>query len=168
MTHDQRIADLTSRFDSAMARFTARVSGATAEAAERAPATGGWSVAQIAWHVGVINDAFCGLVDGSAPNVKPAPDDYVETPWAELISKVPDALEAPERFQPPASVTQADALARLTASGHRFTTALAGLQPAHARWTVKSIFGLITVYQVGEWAIAHVIRHNGQAKTRLE
>jgi hypothetical protein len=34
-------------------------------------------------------------------------------------------------------------------------------------WTVKSILGLITVYQVGDWAMAHVARHNAQAKRTL-
>jgi hypothetical protein len=34
-------------------------------------------------------------------------------------------------------------------------------------WSVKSILGQITLYQVGEWATAHVARHNAQAKRRL-
>jgi len=168
MQHGDRIADLTTRFDEAMARLTARVSGAHTQAVERAPAGGGWSVAQVAWHVGVINDAFAGLIDGSIDRPRPAPEGFTETPWHEITRKVPEKLEAPERFQPPAVVTHAQANAKLAASANRMRAALARLTPERAGWVVDSIFGsAITLYQVGEWAIAHAIRHNQQAKKLL-
>ena len=163
MLHAERIADLTARFDEAMARFTSRVNGASA-AAERAPEGGGWSVAQVAWHVGVVNEAFAGFIDGSTDRAKPAPDGHAEIPWTELRKSVPAKLDAPERFQPPSVVTLSDAAAKLAASGERMRAALSGLGPERATWVMSSMFGSITLYQVGEWAIAHVIRHNAQAK----
>jgi hypothetical protein len=33
--------------------------------------------------------------------------------------------------------------------------------------TSPIVGGTITIYQIGEWATAHVIRHNKQAKQRL-
>jgi hypothetical protein len=167
MTHSERIADLTTRFDEAKARLLARVKGATAEAVERTPASGGWSAAQVAWHVGVINEAFAGLIDGSIDRAKAAPEGFTETPWRELTPKVPDKLDAPARFQPPPVVTSREGIAKLDASAGRIRAALAGLSPDAATWVVPSMFGSITRYQVGEWAIAHVIRHNAQAKRAL-
>jgi hypothetical protein len=168
MTHAERVVDLATRFDDAMARFGARVNGAAAEAAERTPPGGGWSVAQMAWHVGVISDAFAGLIDGSIAKARPAPPGYTEAAWSSLASKVPQQFEAPARFRPPATVKQADTALKLRVSGEHMKAALAGLTADRATWTVESILGPITLYQVGEWAIAHVIRHNAQAKRTLE
>ncbi len=167
MSHAERIADLRKRFEEAMSRFSARVESTPSAVADQAPTDGKWSISQMTWHVAAINEAFAGLVDGSIPRVTPAPEGFVETPWSEFVARVPDKLEAPEQFHPPAVVGKDAALAKLKASGARLTSALAGLTPERGVWTVKSILGPITVYQVGEWATAHVIRHNVQAKARL-
>ena len=71
--HAARVADLQTAFDDAMRRLLARVDGASDAELAQAPADGGWSAAQTAWHVAAINQAFAGLIDGSIPQaVAPA------------------------------------------------------------------------------------------------
>lgn len=150
-----------------MTRFLARLEAASAEAAERPAAGGGWSAAQIGWHVAATNEGFAALVDGSRPLARAPEPGFEETPFTDLQARVPDKLEAPDMFTPPPGVTRDEALARARASAQRFAEAYRGLSEERSRWTIKSILGLLTVAQVGDWAVAHVIRHNAQAKRAL-
>jgi hypothetical protein len=167
MTHAERVARTAEAFEAAMARFLSRLESAPAEAAERPAEGGGWSAAQIGWHVAATNEGFAALVDGSRPMARAPEPGFEETPFADIQSRVPDKLEAPDMFAPPASVTRDEALARARASAQRFATAYRALDEQRAGWTIKSILGLLTVAQVGDWAVAHVIRHNAQAKRAL-
>jgi hypothetical protein len=135
MNHATRIAELTAAFNESMARFLGRLQAATAEQLVKAPEGGGWSAAQVVWHVGATNEAFAGLIDGSIPNARPAAEGFTETPWGDIANQVPAKLEAPERFHPPAEVTPADALAKLIASQQRVVDALAGLEESRAGLT---------------------------------
>lgn len=165
MQHDARIADLITAFNESMARFLTRLDAASHEQLAQVPQTGGWTAAQVAWHVAATNEAFAGLIDGSIPNARPAAEGFKETPWSAIAEKVPAKLEAPARFHPPADVAKADALAKLRASQKLLVDALGGLDELRARLTVKSTIGTpISLYQVGIWAAAHVARHNSQVK----
>jgi uncharacterized damage-inducible protein DinB len=164
VNHEERIAAIAAAFDAAMARFLARLEATPDDVVERQPADGGWSAAGIAWHVAVTNEQFAGLVEGSVPGAKSPEADFEETPFAEITSVVPDQLEAPPKFHPPEGMTRSEALTRVRASGQRFSQALRGMPESRGLWTVKSILGHVTLYQVGEWATAHVARHNAQAK----
>ncbi len=164
MTHAERISQTLAAFEAAMDRFVGRLDSLSDADAARAAEGGGWSPAQIAWHVAATNEGFAGLVDGSRPLARAPEPDFVEMPFPEIQARVPDRLEAPEMFTPPPAVTRADALARVRASRARFTEAYSRLDETRARWTIKSILGLLTVYQVGDWAVAHVARHNAQVK----
>lgn len=166
MTHAERIADLSTAFSESMTRFLARLDSASPDALTTKPESGGWSAAEIAWHVGAINVAFAGLIDGSIPNARPAPPGFLETPWNEIATRVPAKLEAPERFHPPADLTADTALDTIRQSQDRFLSALAGLSEERAiGYTVKSSVGTpVNLYQVGNWAAAHVARHNAQVK----
>src|SRR5687767_6901570 len=73
MSHDERIAATAGAFESAMARFLARIEATPDAVAERVPADGGWSAAGIAWHVAVTNEQFAGLVDGTVPGSRRLP-----------------------------------------------------------------------------------------------
>lgn len=169
MSHEERITELTTAFTESMARLRARLDAAAPDALSAKPADGGWSPAEIAWHVGAINNAFAGLIDGSLPNARPAVDGFVETPWRDIAARVPDRLEAPERFHPPAGVAPDEALQLLRGSESRLVEALKGLSAERAvGYTVKSSVGTpVNLYQVGNWAAAHVARHNAQAKRAL-
>ena len=147
-----------------MTRFLSRVEQTSEADAERVPPDGGWSVAGIAWHVAVTNEQFAALVDGSVPLATAPEADFSETPFSEITALVPDKLEAPEKFHPPEGVTKAEALARARASQVRLALALREMPESRGLWSVHSILGQVTVYQVGDWATAHVARHNAQAK----
>lgn len=159
---------MTQEFTTALERFVARLEGA-GEGAERQPADGGWSPAQVAYHVSLVNDAFAGLISATIRGTEPAAPDFVERDWTSVAASVAPKLTAPERSRPPENATMAEALPRLRASGERVVQAIAGLTPERgAGFTLKSpIVGEISVYQIGEWATAHVIRHNAQVKRRL-
>ena len=60
-----------------------------------------------------------------------------------------------------------DVASRARASRDRMLQAIRGIPESRGLWTVKSMLGLVTVYQVGEWATAHVARHNAQAKRAI-
>lgn len=164
MTHEERIAATAGAFEAAMTRFLARLEATPDDVAERPAADGGWSAAGIAWHVAVANEQFAGLVKVSVPGARPPEPDFEETPFSEITSVVPDQLEAPPKFHPPEGMTKVEALARARASGDSFSRALRAMPESRGLWTVKSILGFVTLYQVGEWATVHVARHNAQAK----
>jgi uncharacterized damage-inducible protein DinB len=166
VTHAERIAELSTAFSDSMTRFLARVERASPEALMAKPAEGGWSAGEVAWHVGAINNAFAGLIDGSVPNARPVADGFVETPWTEIAMRVPVKLEAPARFHPPADLTAENALNMARHSKETMLKALGELTEARATgFTVKSTVGTpVNLYQVGNWAAAHVARHNAQAK----
>lgn len=167
MTHQERVARTIAGFEAAMARFVDRLDAVSEAEGTRVPPGGGWTVAGVAWHVAATNEGFAALVDGSRPLARAPEADFVETPFSEIAARVPGQLEAPEMFHPPADLTMAQAMERLHASSQRFRDAFAALPETRGLWTVKSVLGLITVYQVGDWAMAHVARHNAQAKRTL-
>jgi DinB superfamily len=163
--HAERIADLLERVDQASSRLAARIE----DAGDRARlATTGWSPAQIGAHVAMVNREFAALIDGSAPQAGPAPDGFVERSWSEIAKGIPERVEAPSRVAPPAEISGQEAAARVRQSATRLRTAIAGLSPDRARYCVTSrVVGTITLYQVGDWAVGHMIRHNQQAKRIL-
>lgn len=162
--HARRVAATAEAFEASMARFLWRVERASDADAERVPPDGGWSVAGIAWHVAVTNEQFAALVDGSVPLANPPEPDFRETPFFEITALVPGKLEAPDKLHPPEGVTKGEALARARASQARLSKALRDMPESRGLWSVHSILGQVTLYQVAEWATAHVARHNAQAK----
>jgi hypothetical protein len=166
--HHERIAATAAAFEAAMDRFLTRIEGTPDSVAERVPAGGGWSAAGIAWHVAMTNDQFARLIDGSVPGARPPEEGFEEKPFAEITSAIAGAsLEAPAKFHPPEGVTKADALALARGSRDAMLAAIRALPESRGMWSVKSILGQVTVYQVGEWATAHVARHNAQAKRTI-
>ncbi len=158
---------MTRQFDEAMARFMARVEAA-GTAAER-PRADGWNVAQIAWHVAKVNGSFAGLMTGRIAGAEPAHEGFVERNWSEVVAGVPATIVARGPSIPPPEVAVADALERLRASADEVRHAIGSLTPERgSRFVLRTpITGEISIYQVAEWATAHVIRHNAQAKRVL-
>ena len=167
--HLARVRHLREEFASANERLVKRLRGAEAEAAERAPEGGGWSAAQIGWHVASVNTRFAALIAGDVPAAKPLAEDFVEKPWAAIASEMPAKLQAPSAALPPPVVHTQDAIAALEASAVKMARAFDTLTPERgARIGVTNpLVGTINLYQVGEWAAAHVARHNAQAKRVL-
>lgn len=165
MTHESRINAIAANLEEAMARFEARLSSLTAEQAERPRADGGWSAAQIAWHVAAVNAAFMSLIDGSRPAAQPASAGFIERTWEEIGRALDEKLDAPARVTPTGPVSHGDALSKVKASGAALAAAIRALDPARGPMTVDSpVVGRVSLYQVGEWAVIHVIRHNKQMK----
>ena len=168
-SHNERIARVRAAYREAHARFVRRLTDAPADAVARAPAGGGWSAAQIGWHVAAVDASFAGLLSGENPAVKPLPDGAVEKPWAEIVMGIPEKLEAGKRVQPPAEVHRDEVLAALAESSAKLDAALASLDPGRAAGyaITHPAIGMVTLGQFGDWATAHTIRHNAQAKRVL-
>jgi DinB superfamily len=166
--HLARIHHLRESFAGANERLVARLRGATDAAAEQVPGEG-WSAAQIGWHVAAVTTRFAGLMSGDVAAAQPLPEDFVERPWAEIAAAMPERLQAPASAAPPPGVRRADAIAALEAAGIRMARAFDSLTPERgARIGINSpLVGAINLYQVGEWATGHIMRHNRQAKRVL-
>jgi hypothetical protein len=168
-SHNERIARMRTAYREAHERFAMRLRNAQAEAVERRPADGGWSAAQIGWHVAAVDASFAALVSGERPGAQPIPEGTPEKSWVEIVKGMPEKLEAGKRVQPPDAVRREDALAALADSVVKLDAALAGLEADRgSRFAITHpVVGVVTLAQVGEWATAHVIRHNAQAKRVL-
>jgi hypothetical protein len=168
--HRARISHIREAFAEANERFVARLRAADDHAALRAPEGGGWSAAQIGWHVARVTTRFAGLMSGDLPGAQALGEGFAERPWPSIVAGIPGRLQAPNSFQPPHGVTRMEAIASLEASGQAMARALDAVTPDRgAAYGITSpiVGGAINLYQVGEWATAHVIRHNKQAKLTL-
>lgn len=164
--HSERIAEILSRLDETATRLATSLERA-GERAERAST--GWTPAQVGAHVALVNESLASVIDGTGSGAGPAPADFKERAWADVVSQVPARNEAPARFVPPSRVSAADAVAQVQRSAARLYDALAGLTPERGAYCFTNrAVGTITLYQAGEFAIAHMIRHNQQAKRLLE
>ncbi len=166
--HATRIASIVSGLEGALGRVRVRLASADAAAAERVPADGGWTAAQVVAHVAAVNGSFASIIDGTFAVAKPAAGDFVERGWDEIGGAMPEKLQAPSRVHPPAVITRDAALGSLDASGAKLIGALRSLDTERARLTMDSpVVGCVSLYQVGEWATVHLIRHNKQIKRIL-
>ena len=163
--HDARVAEILTRLDETTGRFVARLERAGDRGEQAAT---GWTPAQIGVHVALVNDNLAAVIDGSGPGAVPPPDGFVERSWPDIVSQVPAQNEAPPRFVPPPSVTIGEAVSKVRSSSARLREALSGLTPERSRYCLTHrAVGTISLYQVGDFAIAHMIRHNHQAKRVL-
>jgi hypothetical protein len=167
--HLARVRHLREAFAEANERLVARLRKAGDDAAARS--TGGaWSAAQVGWHVASVTNRFAGLITGDVPGARPLPEGFVERPWDAIVAAIPEQLKAPDGAVPPPAVSRHDAIAALETAGMRMARAFDAITPERGSTvgiTHPIVGGTITVYQIGEWATAHVIRHNRQAKRAL-
>lgn len=166
--HLTRVRHLREAFSSANEHLVGALRKAEDAAAHHA-ANGGWSAAQVGWHVAAVNTRFAALIAGDVAAAKPLPPEFVERPWAEIAAAIPGQLDAPSAALPPPAVTRHDAIAALESSAVKMARALDTLTPERgSRIGVTSpVVGTINLYQVGDWAAAHVERHFAQAQRAL-
>jgi hypothetical protein len=164
VNHTDRISAARTSFRAAHARFTGRLRAAAPEAAVRRPADGGWSPAEIGWHVAAINAALAPLLSGER-EAAPLPAGFVERPWQEIAASAPAKIETAGPFQPPDDVRIGEVLAALEDSARKLEAALEALTPDRgaARGFTHPALGTLTLYQVGEFATVHTDRHDAQA-----
>jgi hypothetical protein len=128
----------------------------------------GWTPAQVAVHVAMVTENLASVIDGTASGATPPAADFREREWADVVRDVPARNEAPARFQPPATVTRVEAASRFEQSTAHLARAIETLTPERARHCITNrVVGTISLYQAGEFAIAHMIRHNQQLKRIL-
>ena len=168
-THAERIARSRQAYREAHDRFVTRLRNAPEDAVHHAPADGGWSAAQIGWHVAAVDGQFADLVSGARPGAQPLADGASEKPWLEIVSGIPHRIEAGKRVQPPPDARRETVLGLLAESAAKLDAALAALEEQRgATFAITHpAIGTITLRQFGEWATAHTIRHNAQAKRVL-
>ena len=165
--HMARVRHLRESFASANERLVKRLRGATDEAAER-PVPNGWSVAQIGWHVANVSTRFAALIAGDVGGPQPLPELFAERPWEEIAASMPDRIQAAPASHPPSAVRRIEAVAALEASGTKMARAFDTLTLERGRLGLTHpLVGTINVYQLAEWATAHIARHNKQAKRVL-
>jgi len=166
--HLSRIEQLQASFEAARGRLVVRLSEATDEAAETGQGSA-WSAAQIGWHVAAVTTRFAGIMSGEIPAAQALPAEFAERSWSDVLASIPDRIEAPAATAPPPAVRRKKAVAALDASGVRMVRAIESLTPERGgrMGITHQLVGTISVYQVGDWATAHIIRHNRQAKRAL-
>jgi hypothetical protein len=168
-THAQLIARTRQSYREAHERLVKRLREADGEAAHRAPADGGWSAAQIGWHVAAVDASFAGLLSGERPGAQPLPEGAHERSWAEILKGMPARIEAGRRVQPPPDARRDEVLTLLAEASAKLDAALAALDEVRgARYAITHpAIGTVCLRQFGDWATAHTIRHNAQAKRVL-
>jgi len=166
--HLTRVRHLRESFASANERLVKRLRGASDEAAER-HTPDGWSAAQIGWHVASVSTRFAAIIAGDATGPQPLPESFQERPWAEIAASIPARLQAPAAAHPPLAVKRTEAVAALEASGTKMARAFDALTSERGgrMGVTNAVVGTINVYQLAEWATAHIARHNKQAKRIL-
>jgi hypothetical protein len=169
--HLSRVRHLREAFAEANERLVARLRGASDEAASSvasSAAAGAWSAAQIGWHVAHVTTRFAGMMAGDIPGPKPLEDGFQERPWEVIAAAIPARAVASPAVSPPAQVLRDEAVAALEASAMLMAHAFDVLTPERGRMGITHpLVGTITVYQLGDWATAHIKRHNRQAKQAL-
>ena len=168
-SHNELIARSRQSYREAHQRFVARLRNAPEDAVHRAPADGGWSAAQIGWHVAAVDGQFAEIVSGARPAAQPLGADAAEKPWGDIVAGIPHKIEAGKRVQPPPDARRDAVLGLLAESAAKLDAALAALDEARGSGyaITHPAIGTITLRQFGEWATAHTIRHNAQAKRVL-
>ena len=160
-SHQNRIHASVSAFQTAAEAFIASIERLTDDAATRAPQDGGWSAAQIGYHVATTNDFLANLLTGAVPKAVPAPAGFQENP--KVFSAVPARVETFPALIPPADTSRADAIAKLRASVPQTVKAIESLtEDRAAKHVVEFPFGAISLYQLAEFIVGHVVRHQGQ------
>ena len=155
-----RAAIILARFTTISSTFMAKLRGLPPGLAEDRPDAQSWTLAQIGCHVALANEWIAGVLIGTVPVGEPAPAGFVERFNATLL---PPAEETFPDLVPPYPVSRDVALERLRGSSQRAARAVAGLTiDQGAGWCVKLGFGVLSVYELADFAATHMTRHMAQ------
>jgi hypothetical protein len=161
MSHQERVSAQEAAFNAAMRTFEERIGSLDDQTAMRPPADGGWTPAQIAWHVGQTNELLAAVISGAVPTATPAPEGFVENPA--IFAGIPDKVQTFPQLVPPDGVTRAEGLSKLKGSTRTYQASLQGLTPERASGHCVDLpFGKLSLYQIADFAAAHVTRHLNQ------
>ncbi len=161
--HQNRIHASVNAFVSASEGLIAALERLTDAAATHTTTGGGWSAAQIGYHVATANDFLVGILTGAIPRSIPAPAGFQENP--SVFSQLPSKVATYSALEPPTNATRAQSIAKLRQSTAQAVKAIEGLTAERASGQVVEFpFGAISLYQLSEFIGGHVVRH----KTQLE
>ena len=168
-SHAERTVRVRAAYQEARARFATRLRDASDADVHRTPEGGGWSAAQIGWHVAAVDASFAAILSGEVAAARPLPGGTAARTWPEIAAAIPERIEAGRRVQPPADVRRDDVLQALEESWRKLDAALAALPEDRAAThaITHPVIGVVALGQIGEWAAAHAARHNAQAKRAL-
>ena len=159
-SHDERLRAIRAAFAQANAVLASKVEQLDDHKATLAPREA-WSAAQIGWHVALTTELLSGALSGAnEAMLVPRPDGFQEV-LATL--ELPAKIKTFPPLEPPAGATRAEAIGRLRSSENTFADALGRVtQDRCGAQCVQLPFGLFSLYEVGEFTAAHVVRHTGQ------
>jgi uncharacterized damage-inducible protein DinB len=157
-----RAATILARFNSAHNDLIWKLRDCAFDAAEQLPGDQGWSAAQIGWHVALVNDYMAAVLTGEKELAQPVPAEFTETFDHRAM---PPKLKTASSLEPPDVIGIDAALERLRASGHHMSKAIASLtEERGSRYCVKMPFGTLSLFELADFAAAHVRRHVGQVQ----
>lgn len=161
LSGQNRIHTCVTAFQAASDALVSSLEGLSDEVATRTAPDGGWTPAQIGWHVAATSDLLAGMLTGEVPSAVPAPADFSENPA--IFDTVPSKVQTFPVLEPPVSATRAAAIAKLKTSAAATVKAIEALQPDRAcGHVVQMAFGQLSLYQLCEFIGAHVARHQAQ------
>lgn len=151
---------MLARFNAAQHHLVGRLRDLPAAVAEDRTDVDTWSAAQVGWHVALLNEWVAGIITGATPMAQPAAPDFKETLHTLVF---PDKIKTLPALEPPAIVGRDSALERLRASGQHMSKAIASLTPERGGgYTVTLPFGILSLYELADFAAGHVSRHLAQ------
>jgi hypothetical protein len=160
MQNDPRIVASIEQLTRATTRMVEQVLALAAEAAAARPADGGWSPAQIAYHVGLTSDSlFVPTFAGTAPFLEKTPADFVET---FSFATLPDRVKTFPTLEPPAGVSAADGVRRLREGNAALADAMRSMPEERLSLCARLPFGTLSIQQMAEFGAGHVLRHQAQ------
>ena len=169
-SHDERLQAIRAAFARENSVLASKVEQLDDRTATLAPQDA-WSAAQIAWHVALTTELLSGALSGAnASMLVPRPEGFQEV-LATL--QLPAKMKTFPMLEPPADPTRAESVSRLRASQDTFATALQAVTPNRCATQCVQLplppgagraFGVFSLYEIGEFAVAHVVRHTGQVE----
>jgi uncharacterized damage-inducible protein DinB len=164
MHDDRRITAAADQLDTATARLRESLERLSDEAATKSSPDGGWSPAQIVYHVAITNEGFFHpAFDGSAPFLAKAPDGFSET---FSFDTIPGKLKTFPQLEPPA-VAKAEAIEKLNRTATALAAAMRALPAERVGHCATLPFGTLSMQQMAEFAAGHVLRHQAQLERAI-
>ncbi len=159
--HDQRVRAIEDALVSANAELADRFTALDDGTARASPA-GAWNPSQIVWHVAKTTSFLAGALSGAVPEmVIPRTAGFIEQlkslPMADKVKTFP-------MLEPPVEVSCEECLRQLRESESAMLDAVRAITPDRAGSDcVQMPFGVaFSLYELGEFTVAHVRRHLGQ------
>lgn len=160
--HDERLRSIRSAFANANQTLASQVEQLDDRTATLSPPDA-WNASQIAWHVAMTTEFLAGALSGAnASMLVPKPEGFQE-----VLStlQLPAKVKTFPMLEPPAGAIRVESVRRLRASAETFAKALQTVTPERCgTQCVQLPFGVLSLYELGEFAAAHVARHTGQVQ----